>query len=70
MQREMMSMRQGRRRIEFGRRREKERQAELMVEMWDGLRDLIDIQSCHVSLEKMSHGRKITATLSLPLFLC
>ena len=50
MQREMMSMRQGRRRIEFGRRREKERQAELMVEMWDGLGDLIDIQSCHVSL--------------------
>ena len=50
MQREMMSMRQGRRRIEFGRRRENERQAELMVEMWDGLGDLIDIQSCHVSL--------------------
>ena len=65
-----MSMRQGRSRIEFRRRREKEWQADLMVEMWDGLGDLIDIQSCHVSLEKMSPGRKITATLSLPLFLC
>ena len=50
----MMSMRQGRmvvrreefgRRIEFGRRREKERQAKLRVEMWDGVGDLIFIQS-------------------------
>ena len=45
MQREMMSMRQGRRRIEFGRRREKEMQAKLRVEMWDGVGDLIFIQS-------------------------
>ena len=45
-----MSMRQGRSRIEFRRRREKEWQADLMVEMWDGLGDLIDMQSFYVSL--------------------
>ena len=33
------------RRGEFGRRREKERQAKLRVEMWDGVGDLIFIQS-------------------------
>ena len=50
----MMSMRQGRmvvrrgefgRRIEFGRRREKEKQAKLRGEMWDGVGDLIFSQS-------------------------